>query len=570
MKVLGICNANNSGAALIKDGNVIAAANEERFTREKLTRDFPLKSIEFVLRQGRVSLDEIDYFACGAWKGIDNDTTLLQLMKDLGHLQKMGDEAMNIAFERISSSIKSDGIARKEFTEGLTLIGIEPSKVIYCDHHLSHASVAYFPSPFDKAIVLVADGRGDFRSTSIWLGSRESGLELVDEVTELFSLGAMYGFITKLLGFTPDRHEGKVTGLAALGKPSPIYNALRQAIFFDKTKKKIVANYGDFYRPYMKAAFPKLEKFKETFPKEDFAYAAQAVLEEVLCEYLSFKTRSIFGDEAVNVCLSGGCFANVRLNQKIFQLSNVNNVYISPEMGDGGNALGGAVDTFVKKSSKFKINLPNVYLGPKFSKKDIELSCEKYGLRQIRVNRQEKIKIVTEKLSENKIVGWFSGRMEYGPRALGARSILASPSDESINKSLNDRLQRTEFMPFAPVTTIDLASLCFKEWQPRDVASKFMTMCYDCTPKMKEKCPATVHVDGTARPQIIIREENEDYFDLVTSFFKETDIPALINTSFNHHEEPIVCSPDDAIGSFLNGNTDLLVFDDCIIFGENS
>jgi carbamoyltransferase len=209
--------------------------------------------------------------------------------------------------------------------------------------------------------------------------------------------------------------------------------------------------------------------------------------------------------------------------------------------------------------------MPNVYLGPKFTGDQVIDACEKFGLQPRSMTRDEKIKIGAKYINEGKIIGWFQGRMEYGPRALGARSILASSRDNSINDSLNRRLNRTEFMPFAPVTTDKLAPLCFIGWEANHIASRFMTTCYQCTDLLQVRCPATVHVDNTARPQVVRYEDNRDYHDLIEEYYRISGNPALINTSFNHHEEPIVCSPEDAMRSFLKGNVDCLIIEDVLI-----
>jgi carbamoyltransferase len=379
------------------------------------------------------------------------------------------------------------------------------------------------------------------------------------------SLGAMYGYITKLLGFVPDRHEGKVTGLAARGKPSVVYDALRSAIYFKEETGEIETRYGEYYLPYMGANLESLEKLMAKVPKEDFAFAAQAVLEEVLCKYLKFYLARHHEGKAVNLCLSGGCSANVKLNFELSKLEQVDSLYVSPEMGDGGNALGGALNCMVKSSTSNYPQMPTVYLGPNYSDVEIIQACKKNNVSATQVSNEKKIAYLAKELANGKIIGWFMGRMEYGPRALGARSILASPLDASINISLNKRLNRTEFMPFAPATTEDLAEACFLQWKASDVAARFMTTCYECTDLMQAKCPATVHIDNTARPQVVRRPDNPQYYDLIAKFHEISGAPAIINTSFNHHEEPIVCSPDDAIRSYLNGNVDLLVIEDFLI-----
>ena len=565
MNILGICNANNSGAALIVDGKVIAAASEERFIRIKQTRDFPENAINYVLKAGNLTLDEVNYIGCGAWAGIDSKETLPSLIREFSTKVKQGDWVADRAFDRFNATIKFDGEAKTALISGAEKFGISRARIHFCDHHRSHALTAFYPSEFEEAIVLVADGRGDFRAVSIWEASRTDGLKCLHTVSEMNSLGAMYGYITKLLGFIPDRHEGKVTGLSARGEPSEVFELLSNAIRFNKENGEIETVYGDVYLPYMGANLNFLEDMAKTTSKENFAYAAQAVLEKVLSEYLSFYLEKFYKGKAVNLCLSGGCAANVKLNFELSKLSQVKSLYVSPEMGDGGNALGGAINCLDNFTSLQWVEMQTVYLGPEFSDDQIVDSLAKASISSKKLVGNSKLEFVADELANGKIIGWFQGRMEYGPRALGARSILASPSVSTINNTLNQRLNRTEFMPFAPVTTDKLASQAFVSWDKSDQAPRFMTTCYECTDLFRNKCPATVHVDNTARPQVISEVHNPEYFNVIELFYQKTGIPSLINTSFNHHEEPIVCSPDDAIRSFLKGNIDILVIGDFIV-----
>ena len=362
MNILGICNANNSGAALIVDGKVIAAANEERFIRVKQTRKFPENAIRYVLSVGNLTLDDVDYIGCGAWAGIDSVETLPVLLREFADKVKQGSWEADRAFDRFNSTVKSDGIAKTSLIRDAEKFGISETRINFCDHHRSHALVAFYPSEFEEAIVLVADGRGDFRSVSLWEASRARGLQCLHTVSEMNSLGAMYGYMTKLLGFTPDRHEGKVTGLAARGKPSKFFQLLSDAIRFNEKTGEIETTYGDSYLPYMNAKLSFLEDMAKVIPKEDLAYAAQAVLEKVLSEYLTFYLDKFFSGKSVNLCLSGGCSANVKLN---FELSKIDQVKsdVSPEMGDGGNALGGAIHCMDKYGSAKSRN-ENGVVGP--------------------------------------------------------------------------------------------------------------------------------------------------------------------------------------------------------------
>jgi carbamoyltransferase len=404
---------------------------------------------------------------------------------------------------------------------------------------------------------------------TLWKGSRKNGLALLDFSSELASPGAMYGFVTKILGFTPNRHEGKVTGLAARGRMSDAYQILKEGFFYDKQAKKIKSRIGGNYTPFTMTEFEPLKEKLKSFSREDISWAAQELLEETLVGFLEPHLATCSG-KSVNLCLAGGCMSNVKLNYRLAQLSQIRNIYVFPAMGDGGNALGGALNVAVTKGSMEHAVMPTVYLGPEYTNDEIEKALKDDDMPFEKIPSGEKARLVARLVADNVIVGWFQGRMEYGPRALGSRSILASPTDASINDSLNKRLQRSEFMPFAPVTIDKLAPICFDDWSEDKIASRFMTICYTCKPIMQERCPAVVHVDNTARPQVVFRGENPEYYDVVDEYYRLTGNPALINTSFNHHEEPILNSPEDAIRSFKKENIDVLVIGDFMVGNKSS
>ena len=573
LKVLGISNAIDSGACLVVDGLIVDAVNEERFNRKKQTRDFPFQSIEWILQKNGLRLSDIDVFGTGAWNGVAQPETLLALVNEARDLSiRQGHYVIERIRERIEASVTSSAKGKRELFTGLKSLGVPEEKVIFCDHHRAHALTAFSPSPFEESLVLVADGRGDFSSLTLWAGSRriKGHVSILDTISELTSVGAMYGFITNLLGFTPHKHEGKVTGLASRGKPTKFLKALREVLYFDKSSGKIVCTYGDYYQPFISAKPIGLQSMLLDVAIEDAAFAAQTVLEEIIKGYLSFHITRL-GIEKTNLCLSGGIFANVKLNHELLKVSGVGQLFVAPMMGDGGMALGGAIYATLSAPQTQDITpLRDVYLGPEYSRKEYLEILETTDLPWRELTNQEKIELACNLLAEGKIVGWFQDRMEYGPRALGNRSILANPVLPNINEILNKRLNRSEFMPFAPVTTDDLAPKIFKDWDSQNLTSQFMTSCFEVTETMTRLCPNVVHVDNTARPQVISREKNSQYYDVIARFIEKTGVPALINTSFNHHEEPIVMSPRDAINSFLKGNVDALFLGDFLIINHST
>ena len=558
MNILGVSNAWDSGAALLVDGLVVAAANEERFSRIKLERCFPIRSIEYVLEHGELSVQDLDQIAVGGWKGLDENETLPNLVDEIGRqVLATNGAALGTIRERLVVSASRDRLFKEEIYRGLSDLGVDPSLICFYDHHLTHAASAYCPSPFDNALVLTVDGRGDYRSVALWRPT-EAGLSLVDMTSELVSPGAMYGFVTKYLGFVPDRHEGKVTGLAAYGRMTEAYDLLEAGFSFDHLTGRLSSCIGVSYSPFVSADLEVLAHGLDAFAKEDVAFAVQALFEDSLVSFLQHNIDSM-DLESVNLCLAGGCVGNVKLNYEFRQIPQVNNVYVFPHMGDGGLSLGAAMAARMECSGESKSLMPTAYLGPEYSDDQIEEALVGSGLRFSKYEKNKIPAITADALSKNRIVGWFQGRMEVGPRALGSRSILASATDKSINTTLNQRLDRTDFMPFAPATIDTIAADCFIGWTPNDVASQFMTMCYDCTPFLAEKCPAVVHVDNTARPQVVFRAHNPDFYDVIEAYIDMTGNPSIINTSFNHHEEPIVMTPNDAIRSCINGDIDLLV-----------
>ena len=570
MRILGVSNAWDAGAALVVDGRIVAAVNEERFSRVKLDRCFPERSIDFVLEAAGLGVHDIDLVASGCWKGVDAIETAPRLAEDVAdQVARSADPALTgrIVADRLRVSERRDREFRDEFMERVARRGIGEDRIRFYDHHYTHAVSAWSPSGLDDALVLTADGRGDGRSVTLWRAT-EQGLELLDMATELVSPGALYGFITGYMGFVPDRHEGKVTGLAAYGERSEAYDLLSNGFGFDRVAGRLTSSIGRSYSPFVLAEVPDLRLDLDGCRQEDVAHAVQAVLEESLVGFLRHGIERL-GIDSTNLCLAGGCMGNVKLNYELRRLDQVTDVYVFPHMGDGGLALGGAMAAELEEGGGRRVPMRTAYHGPSFDDAEVEAVVAEAGLHFERLAEGEIAGVVAGFLANGLIVGWFQGAMEVGPRALGARSILAAATDQTINDSLNRRLERTEFMPFAPATTVDRAPDCFIDWHQSQVSSQFMTMCYDCTPLLSERCPAVVHVDGTARPQVVIRENNPRYFDVIEAYTELTGNPAIINTSFNHHEEPIVLSPQDALRSLRDGNVDVLVAGLCVVWPDS-
>jgi carbamoyltransferase len=416
----------------------------------------------------------------------------------------------------------------------------------FVNHHLSHASAAYFNSGKKEALIISADCWGDGTSFAAYNG-RDGKLKRLYQIPALDSFGHFYSLITKHLGFKPFKHEGKITGLSAHGNKDDV----KIEFPFREVNGKIKYTLPPGLDPS--------EKFKkelEKYSREDISAWLQENMTDTLKKVI---TQIVEKSGMENVLLVGGLFANVRFNQMIKEIPGVNFVYVFPEMGDGGLSVGGSCYVYSKENLEYSNNpkrLENVYLGAGFGDEEIEEELKKFG---IEYEKKENIeKEIARLISEGKVVARFNGRMEFGPRALGNRSILYHAKDPKVNDWLNARLKRTEFMPFAPATMFEYRDKCYKDTQGAEFAARFMTITFDCTDYMKKNSPAAVHIDGTARPQLVREEDNPSFYNIIKEYHKLTKIPTIINTSFNMHEEPIVRSPEDAIRAFQDGDLDYL------------
>jgi carbamoyltransferase len=560
IKILGITDAKDSGACLLDDGEILCAINEERLSRVKLESEFPWRSIEKIFEVTKTLPEEIDKIVVA---GIVSPFFLTRLIK---RFKSMEDEVLEkhekslktslsdfIKFGIKLSLIKPNAtiknlnkivltrIVRRELPKELRKKPIE-----FIDHHLAHAAGAYFTSGKKKVLCVTADGYGD--GVSLTVNKCENrDIERLYEVDAYDSFGLFYSMVTGFLGFKQHSDEGKITGLAAYGKP----NKIKLDFPFEVINGKI--------RYMQKFGFSGREWLKEEFKnqrREDIAAWLQYNTERFICKIVEewCKKTKIY-----DIALAGGLFANVKINQKIHEMPNVSSVYIFPHMGDGGLAVGVGLSIIKPKPIKLK----NIYFGPSYSKEEIISELENSGLKYT-YNKEIEFQIA-KLLSKGKIVARFKGGMEFGPRALGNRSILAPATDPSIVNLLNKKLKRTDFMPFAPATLAKYGEKCYKNIFGAKYAAKFMTISFECTNWMKKCCPAVVHVDGTARPQLIDKKMNPSFYKIVYEYMKITGMPSLLNTSFNMHGEPIVESSRDAIETFMKAKLDYLAIENYLV-----
>lgn len=432
------------------------------------------------------------------------------------------------------------------------------TQVFLCEHHYAHALSAFKHTDWtDQALLYTYDGTGDsvFHSAYYYDGKTleclEGGAAEKFEKNVVGSLAFAYAFCTKAIGFRPNRHEGKLTGLAAYGQPS-LYDVIAENFYVSE---------GGLIRSKFankKAMRDFFMKISQGVKREDVACSIQKILEDFI-----LKSVKIYVEKtgARKLGVAGGVFANVRLNKHLKDHLDLDEIFIFPGMGDEGVAVGGALQFLLERDGleKFvthKSKLQDVYLGYDYDK-EVDTVFTKSDAIEL-VEGEPAVKCA-ELLASGKVGAIYTGRMEYGPRALGARTIMASPVDNGVNDSINKRLNRTEFMPFAPYVLAEDARDVFEIDDVNEYACNFMTITTDVKEEWKHKIPAVVHVDGTARPQIITREQNPLYYDILKNFKEQTGIAALVNTSFNAHEEPIINTPQECLRALVNDRVDFVV-----------
>ncbi len=593
-KILGISAFyHDSAAALINNGEIISAAQEERFSRKKHDAGYPKNAINFVLKNSNLELNDIDFivffekpflkferlletYLAFAPKGFKSFSLSMPIWLREKLFQK------NFLFEQLK---KHD----KNFNE--------IDKIKFSEHHFSHSASAFFPSPFKEAVVLTLDGVGEWATTTVAIG-KDNNLDILKEIYFPHSLGLLYSAFTYYLGFKVNSGEYKVMGLAPYG--SPVYKDLiikklidikedgsfrlnmkyfNYATGLTMTNKNFSKLFGQPVRD------PKKDRLKQFHM--DIAASIQSATEEIVIRI----TESIAAKYKIkNLCLAGGVALNCVANGKIIKKNLFKNIWVQPAAGDAGGSIGAALAYWYKELKQPRTNytdqMKGSYLGPNFTNNEIEKSLIKLNAKFRLMKTNELIKKTANELANNKIIGWFQGKMEFGPRALGCRSILADPRSENMQKELNLKIKfRESFRPFAPsVLREELTN-----WFDLNTDSPYMLLVANIKKekiiKMSETdenlfgidklnikrsiIPAVTHVDYSARIQTVHKETNPKYYNLITEFNNLTNCPVLVNTSFNVRGEPIVCSVEDAYNCFMGTNLDVLVIEDFILFKED-
>ncbi|USX21736.1 hypothetical protein NHH82_06120 [Oxalobacteraceae bacterium OTU3REALA1] len=555
MNVLGISEPHcDSSCALVSGGNLLLAVGEERFTRKKRHKGFPHKSIQWVLREAGLRLQDIDKIAVAKFSPYEDVGPYVNALRHHYSSQQPRASPWQLLLDRMIWQIGNVGYCYQasyrlnaEIARWARRNRIDDSQLVRVDHHSAHAYSAFYCSGFDSALVVTMDGQGAGICATV-SEAREGNLKRVHAVALPNSVGQFYTLITLAAGFVMNRHEGKITGLAAAGElQQPVQDFVDGLIEFRDGTICSHAIFGNFF---------KLRSLMTQHRLEDVCYSFQARLEQVVLQYVAYYLRRSTGLK--NLALGGGVFANVRLNQKLAGLPGIGDLFVYPNMGDGGSCVGAAY--MVQPPAHPKV-LRNLFLGPSFSQQQVVRELRRVGIPY--TIPSDLPRAVAEILAQGKAVGRFSGAMEFGPRALGNRSILMSANDSRATYRLNRLLSRSDFMPFAPATMTKLATSCYLVGTNVGVPLEMMTISVDCTDWMKRACPAAVHVDGTARPQLV--PPGSEYHDILEHYFELTGRPALINTSFNVHEEPIVCSPQDAIRTYVTSGLDALAIEGLLV-----
>ena len=564
MYILGIsCYYHDSAAAVLKDGKVIAAVEEERFSRIKFDDGFPKLAINWCLKEAGIGAENIDSIAF-----YDKPVLKFERLLDnyIGVAPRGLFSFLNVIPKWIHKRLwVKDEI--KKHLKGFT------GEIIFPEHHMSHAAHTFFTSPFDEAAILTVDGVGEWSTTTFGTG-KDTDIKLINDIRWPHSVGLFYSAFTYFLGFKVNEGEYKLMGLSSYGKPK-YYDKIMSELIDVKNDGSIHLNMKYFAFTYDK--YMTNQNFSDVFgilPRKhdekveqihyDIGASAQLVLEDILLKMVNHvhsKTKM------KNLCLGGGVALNGVTNYRILKEGPFENLHIPPSPGDAGSAIGCAQYLYyyhaknkriIEKSSERIAN--NIYVGPEYSNDEIKSFLDENKISYEFFERDQLLKNTVKLISEGNVVGWYQGKMEWGPRALGNRSILADPRDGEMKDILNEKIKHREaFRPFAPSILEEYVS----EYFDMDIPSPYMLLVAKV--KKPDKIPAVTHIDGTGRLQSVSKEVNPLYYDLINEFYKLTGIPVIINTSMNVMGEPIVNTPEHAHNMILKTDMDNLVMGNFLV-----
>jgi carbamoyltransferase len=586
----------DSAACLIQNGKIVAAAQEERFTRKKHDAGFPSQAVEFCLRQGRVGIRDVDYL-------VFYDKPFVKFERLLETYLSYAPKGLGSFLTAIPVWIKEKLFLRNLLQKAFRQVGNLEKKeslppLLFGEHHESHAAAAFFPSPYEEAVVLCMDGVGEWATTSAWVG-RGNQLTPLWEIPFPHSIGLLYSAFTYYTGFKVNSGEYKVMGLAPYGEPKYVKTILDNVVdvkpdgtfrlnmdYFDyctglrMTNNKFDAIFG---------GPPRQAESTLTQREMDLARSVQEVTEMVMLRLANSLHRET---GLSNLCLSGGVALNCVGNGRVLREGPFSGLWIQPAAGDAGSALGAALNVHYTYLNQPRVcqgpsdSMRGSYLGPRFSNEDIESKLQQLEARYEHVEDSDLYRRVAEYLAEGKVIGWLQGHMEFGPRALGGRSILGDPRSEKMQSVMNLKIKyRESFRPFAPSVLRERVS----EYFEMDTDSPYMLLVAPVAEKRrravqpdqqklwgidllnvpKSDIPAVTHVDYSARVQTVSPDTNPRYYQLLQEFEKQTGCAVLINTSFNVRGEPIVCTPEDAYRCFMRTEMDVLVLENCLVLKEH-
>lgn len=561
MYVLGVaCYYHDSSACILKDGVLIAAAEEERFTRKKHDTSFPKNAIAYCLKEAGITITEVDYVGF-------YEKPLLKFER----LLHMHLHAFPLSLGTWLQAMPSWLTTKLRVEKAFKKIGYR-KPLLYVEHHMAHAAASFLVSPFKSAAFLTVDGVGEW-STTTYGTAKDNQITMFKQISFPHSLGLLYSAFTAWLGFSVNNSEYKVMGLSPYGKPE----------YYDKIMKMIDVKEDGSYHLDMSyfvyhytSTMPSKKFIKEFGPvrkqsdpvtsmHENIASSLQKVTEDVLIKMLDHVHR-VTGEK--NLCFAGGVALNSVANGKILSRTKFKDIYIQPAAGDGGTSIGAAFyvyNSILNNPRKFVMS--HAYWGPGYSSEEIKayLDANKIVYSEFK-DDAELVKKTAHLIASDNVIGWVQGRMEWGPRALGARSILSNASNPQMKDILNLKVKHRErFRPFAPVVCVEDAPHWFVCDDPIPLPTDYMLMVYPIVESKRTLIPAVTHVDGSGRLQTIRREQNPRYYDVIKEFGKITKVPILINTSYNIRGEPIVCTPHDAYRCMMGTGIDCLVMDRFLI-----
>jgi len=573
MYILGIsCYYHDASAALLRDGKIVAAAEEERFTRKKHDVSFPLNAIKYCLESQNLTIDEVEYIGFYEKPFLKFERVLYSYLETFPKSWKSFLSSMP---SWINQKLRVMRVIRKKLKY--------KKDVYFIHHHMAHAASTFLVSPYKKAAIVTVDGVGEWTTTTYGVGE-DTNITLMKEIRFPSSVGLLYSTVTAYLGFSVNNSEYKVMGLAPYGdmnrKTNKYYNKLQKVIDVKEDGSfRFDMSYFVFHyatkmpsRKFCKLlGGPIVERDTEmTKRHQDIAAALQLITEDIIFKIVKHVHKITKTD---NLVMAGGCALNSVGNGKILRNSPFKNIWIQPNATDGGTSIGAAAfiyNTILGKKREYVLR--DAYLGPKFTTKEIKefLDSGKIGHSEFK-DEKEMIKKTAKLVYDNSVVGWFHEGMEWGPRALGARSILANPCNPEAKELLNSKVKhREKFRPFAPVVCEDDALTYFDCDKPVPEPTDYMLMVYPVFDKWHKIIPSVTHVDGSGRLQTIRRKQNPAYYDVIKEFGKLSKVPILINTSFNIRGEPIVCTPQDAYKCMMGTGIDYLVMDKFLIAREDN